>query len=272
MNPYDSLDARAIQQHLEELIGHQRASDFQVRIKSETVSTNDDALQLAAQGASDGTAVFAESQSAGRGRRGDAWVSPPCVNLLFSLLLRPATPPGSWTRIPHLAGIAVCRALESAFPSLPKPKLKWPNDIYVDDRKLAGILVESRATKGQAPAAVLGIGLNVNLLPEQFPDDLRNIATTLRAHTDHPIDRNALAAAILGDWAVLYPAELTGDFSTMRDELRRRSWLMGRAITVVSGNREISGTAIDIGPEGELIIETESGTRETILSADRVLW
>ncbi len=272
MNPADALDARTIGRHLESSLGPRFADAYEIRVRPETVSTNDDVLQLATRGANEGTAVFAESQTAGRGRRGDAWVSPPGVNLLFSLLLRPSTPPGQWTRIPHLAGLAVCRALEQQFPGLPGPRLKWPNDVYLDDRKLAGILVESRALAGQPPAAVLGIGLNVNLLPEHFPEGLRDLATTLRAHTGHLIDRNALAAAILAEWTVLYPGELATDFGTVRDELRRRAWLHGRTITVVSGQREISGTAVDVGPEGELVLETEDGTRENILSADRVIW
>ncbi|MCB1230240.1 MAG: biotin--[acetyl-CoA-carboxylase] ligase [Verrucomicrobiae bacterium] len=267
-----NLDARSIRHHLAEIIGSRLAADWDIRIKPETVSTNDDALILAEQDAPENTVIFAESQSAGRGRRGDTWVSPPGVNLLFSILLRPHTTVGTWTRIPHLAGLAVCRALESSFPTLPRPMLKWPNDIYLDDRKLAGILVESRACKDQAPAAVLGIGLNVNLLPEQLPDEIRTLATTLRSHTGHLIERNALAAAILAEWSALYPAELITDFAIIREELRRRAWLKGRKITVVSGNRQISGNAIDVGPEGELVVETESGALENILSADRVIW
>ena len=268
----ESLDPRAIQVSLSKLIGPRLSSAFDFQVVSETGSTNDDALRHAQNGASEGTVIFSESQTAGRGRRGDAWVSPPGVNLLFSLLLRPSTPPETWTRIPHLAGIAVCRALEQQFPDLPTAKLKWPNDIYLSDRKLAGILVESRSWQGQAPAAVLGIGLNVNLLPGQFPDDLRPIATTLREHTGHIIDRNPLAAAILAEWAVLYPAELAGDFVQVRAELKTRSWLMNRKLTILSGTREISGTAVDVGPEGELILETERGACKTVLSADKVTW
>ncbi len=268
----EALDSHAIRQKLAELIGPRLASAFDFRITAETGSTNDDALRLAENGAPDGSVVLAESQTAGRGRRGDAWVSPPGVNLLFSLLLRPSTPLGSWTRLPHLAGLSVARAIEQAFPGLPTPMLKWPNDLYLADRKVAGLLVESRTWQGKAPAAVLGIGLNVNLVPEHFPEELRATATTLRAHAGHVIDRNTLAAAILAEWAVVYPAELTGDFASIREELRRRSWLMGRRLTVLGGNREIAGTAVDVGPEGELVLETDGGARESIVSADRVLW
>lgn len=266
------LDARAIRRALEDALGPRLAAAHDLRVVAQTVSTNDDILHLAGQGAPEGTVVFAESQSAGRGRRGDAWISPPGTNLLFSLLLHPTVPLAAWTRLPHLAGLAVCRALEQRFPALPPLMLKWPNDVYLSDRKVAGILVESLAARGQSPVAVLGIGLNVNLTPERFPAEIRELATTLRAHTGHLIDRNALAAAILAEWAGLYPAELASDFSTVRGELRQRAWLRGKAITVLSGTREIPGVAVDVGPEGELILETETGERQSILSADRVRW
>ncbi len=266
------LDARAIRRALEDALGPRLAAGHELRVVEQTVSTNDDILHLAGRGAPEGTVVFAESQSAGRGRRGDAWISPPGTNLLFSLLLRPPVPLAAWTRLPHLAGLALCRALERRFPALPPPMLKWPNDVYLADRKVAGILVESRAAQGQPPAAVLGIGLNVNLSPERFPPEIRDLATTLRAHTGHLIDRNTLAAAILAEWAGLYPGELTSDFSMVRDELMRRAWLRGKPINVLSGTREITGVAVDVGPEGELILETASGERRSILSADRVRW
>lgn len=268
----EALNPQAIRQRLATSIGPRHAAGFELRVVAETGSTNDDALRMAENGAPDGTVVFAESQTAGRGRRGDAWVSPSGTNLLFSILLRPSAPIGSWTRIPHLAGLAVCRALEHVFPDLPTPMLKWPNDVYLTDRKLAGILVESRSWKGEPPVAVLGIGLNVNLLPDQFPEELRSIATTLRAHTGQLMDRNELAAAILAEWAVVYPSALTGNFSRVREELQTRSWLMGKNLTVLSGNREISGQVVEVGPEGELILQRQNGDRETILSADRVSW
>jgi BirA family biotin operon repressor/biotin-[acetyl-CoA-carboxylase] ligase len=267
-----ALDPSAIRAALATGIGPRLAGRFDPRVLAETRSTNDDALALGLSGAADGTVVLTEHQTAGRGRRGDAWVSPPGTNLLFSLLLQPQAAATAWTRIPHLAGLAVCRAIETLFPALPPARLKWPNDVYLDDRKLAGILVESRSAGGRPPYAVLGIGLNVNGTPEEFPSELRSIATSLREHTGHLIDRNALAAAILAEWAVVYPAELASDFDGVRRELIRRSWLWGRAITVVGGGREITGTVVDLGPEGELVVEAPNGERESVVSAERVLW
>lgn len=268
----NALDPRAIRAALAASIGPRLAGGYDPRIVPETGSTNDDALDLGLAGFPEGTVIFAESQRSGRGRRGDAWVSPPGTNLLFSLLLRPNAPVAAWTRIPHLAGLAVCRAIAAAHPALPPAQLKWPNDVYLDNRKLAGILVESRATGGRPPFAVLGIGLNVNGLPGEFPHDLRPIATTLREHLGHVIDRNTMAAAFLAEWTVLYPVELNTDFSAIRRDLRERSWLLGRQITVHGNGREIAGSAVDVGPEGELVIETADGRREFIVSADRVAW
>lgn len=267
-----ALDALAIRSALTDRLGPRLAGRFEPRVLAVTCSTNDDALALGHGGASEGTVVLAEHQTAGRGRRGDAWVSPPGTNLLFSLLLQPTVGLATWTRLPHLAGLAVCRALESQFPALTEPHLKWPNDLYLDDRKLAGILVESRSTGGRPPCAVVGIGLNVNGLPAEFPEDLRPIATTLREHTGHLIDRNTLVAAILAEWAALYPTGLCSDFAPVRDELRRRSWLIGREIVVLANGNELAGRAHDIGPEGELHLLTPGGAIESIRSADRVIW
>lgn len=268
MNPGAPLDPLAIRAALSAAIGPRLAIAHDIRVVPVTGSTNDDAFSIGAPG----LAIFAEHQTEGRGRRGDAWVSPPATNLLFSLLLHPAAPPETWTRLPHLAGIAVCRAVAAQFPGLALARLKWPNDVYLADRKLAGILVESRSAGGRS-AAVVGIGLNVNGMAADFPEDLRVTATTLRDHTGHMIDRNALAAAILAEWAALYPAELGGDFSAIRKELRDRSWLIGREVTIRrAGKGEKKGTAADVGPEGELVVEWADGSREAVVSADRVRW
>ena len=261
------LEPRAIRTHLAAAIGPRHAAGFDIRVAGQTGSTNDDAFAIGVPG----LAIFAEHQTAGRGRRGDAWVSPQGTNLLFSLLLHPATPSETWTRLPHLAGLAVCHAIASQFPGLSPARLKWPNDVYLAEKKLAGILVESRSTLGRA-AVVVGIGVNVNGLESEFPERLRPLATTLREHTGHVIDRNDLAAAILAEWAALYPAELDGDFSRIREELRARSWLLGRSIAIRQGQREITGTAADVGPEGELVVELSDGTREIVVSAERVIW
>lgn len=269
----NTLEAKPILEDLAERIGSRQASKFDLEITSETGSTNDDAIEAGTRGAREGTVILAERQTAGRGRRGDAWISPPGVNLLFSLLLRPEAPPERWTRLPHLAGIAVCRAVESEFPELPPIKLKWPNDVFLADRKVAGILVESRFLPDASPAVVLGIGLNVNLQTAQLPEEVRVLATTLRDQVGRLVDRNRLMAAFLAEWATLYPAELDSDFAHCREDLRQRAWLVGRTLTVVQGEREILGTAIDLGPEGELILESPTtGDRETIVSADRVHW
>lgn len=269
----NTLEAKAILEDLSGRIGPRFASGYALEIKSQTGSTNDDALEAGLRGAPEGTVVLAEQQTAGRGRRGDAWISPPGVNLLFSLLLRPSAPVERWTRLPHLAGIAVCRAIESEFPELGPIKLKWPNDIFLADRKLAGILVESRFLPDAAPAVVVGIGLNVNLQTAQLPEDVRVVATTLRDQVGRLVDRNRLMAALLAEWASLYPSEVKSDFSASREELRQRSWLVGRSLTVVHGSRETRGTAVDLGPEGELILESDAtGERESIVSADRVQW
>ena len=279
MDSPEALSPARIRAALTEKLGPALAARFEPWVVAETGSTNSDLLAQGRDHAvAEGRVLFAESQTAGRGRRGDPWVSPPGTNLLFSILLRPGGPIAAWLRLPHLAGIAVCRAIESVLPGLEEtPWLKWPNDVFLGEWKVAGILVESRGGLREdgspAPFAVLGIGLNVNLPPEAFPEDLRSLATSLSGHAGHRLDRNAVAAAFLAEWAALYPAALEPSaFGEPREELRRRSFLTGREVVVFSGNRQIAGTAIDAGPEGELIVEKTDGERETIVSADGVRW
>ena len=271
---FESLDPAAIRGRLRDEIGVARAERFDLRVVAETGSTNDDVARDGETGMAEGRVLFAESQTAGRGRRGDAWVSPPGVNLLFSLLLRPEAPLATWVRIPHLAGIAICRGIENALPDLPEPlQLKWPNDLYLGGRKLGGILIESRSgarTGEDRPFAVLGVGINVNLPVTQFPEALRPFATSLVDHAGRVLSRNEIAAAILAEWSVIYPSTLA-EFDPILTEVASRSFLLNREISVWSGGREIIGVVRGLGPDGELQLKQEGNPQvTTIRSADLV--
>ncbi len=139
-----------------------------------TGSTNDDARALASDGAAHGTLVLAESQNAGRGRRGAAWIAPPGTSLLCSVVLRPALPPEHWPRLTHVCALAVCEALE-ALRDVPPPQIKWPNDIFLSGNKVCGILVES-VLAARDGFAIAGLGVNLNLTAAGFPHELRDLA------------------------------------------------------------------------------------------------
>jgi BirA family transcriptional regulator, biotin operon repressor / biotin---[acetyl-CoA-carboxylase] ligase len=205
----------------------------------ETGSTNDRARQLAAAGAPHGTLVTAAAQSAGRGRQGRTWSAPPGHALLMSLVLRDAH-----QLLPLAAAVAVAHAVGE------QAAIKWPNDILVDGRKVAGILAEGRPQEGWA---VLGIGVNVAVRLEDLPPELHATAATLgRDPSDVEPFLASLLTSLEGSLA-LAPGELL-------DLWRSRDALLGRAITWNAG----SGTAAGIDGEGRLVVELPDGGRTSL--------
>jgi BirA family biotin operon repressor/biotin-[acetyl-CoA-carboxylase] ligase len=201
-----------------------------------TDSTNERARDLAAAGAPHGALVTAAEQTAGRGRQGRTWTAPPGRALLLSLVLRVDAP----ALVPLQAGVAVAEAVGDA------ARIKWPNDVLVDGRKVAGILVEGRPQEGWA---VLGIGLNVAVAPDDFPPELRATAGTLgRAPADLEPTLLALLAA-LERW-------LAADQAAVIAAWRERDALEGRPVSWTEG----SGKAVGIDDAGRLLVGTSSGT------------
>ncbi|HXF11334.1 MAG TPA: biotin--[acetyl-CoA-carboxylase] ligase, partial [Desulfuromonadaceae bacterium] len=166
-----------------------------IRVFEQTTSTNDVIEKLARDGVNEGVVVFAESQTKGRGRLGRKWVSPARKGLWFSILLRPELRPQETTRLT----VASATALRRAIASLTKlePEIKWPNDILIDGRKVAGILTEMSAELDCVKHVILGIGIDVNQDTDDFPADLRKIATSLRIESGEMVSRAALATEIL---------------------------------------------------------------------------
>ena len=234
---------------------------------SETVSTNDEAVARARDGAGEGTMVLAENQTAGRGRRGAAWFADPDTALLFSLVLKPGGEVSTWTRMTSIAALALARTIEDATGLV--PQIKWPNDIYINGRKAAGILVETAAD-----ALILGIGLNVNTPRSSFPDNLRETATSLRAELGEgkAISRSAVLVELIEQLARCYPAMLKeSGFSKIIPEIEDRSLLLNRKTIVYQGQTELRGIARGLGDHGELRIETSPKIPHVeILTADRV--
>jgi BirA family biotin operon repressor/biotin-[acetyl-CoA-carboxylase] ligase len=233
----------------------------------ETGSTNDEVRQLAEQGHPEGVVVITDHQTHGRGRRGAEWFSPPRKSLLLSVLLRPSAPPEHWPRLTHVAALAGCEALESVLPSS-RPQVKWPNDLLIDGRKCAGLLLECCFPPARPPFAVLGFGLNINLVLRDLPVPLRATTTSLAlANGGSPLPREPIAAAFLRALDRLY-AVMPTDFGSMLIALRRRSCLLGLPVRASVAGQEMTGRASGLSPEGELILDLPDGTSRVLSTVD----
>lgn len=223
-------------------------------------STNLRARELAEAGAPGGLVVTAGSQTAGRGRQGRSWVAPPGGALLYSALLRPLTLANEL--LPLAVPLAICDAVEELAPQH-GCQVKWPNDVWIDGRKVAGVLIEARADSGGG-FAVIGVGLNVAISAEQFPPDLRETATSVGAGTSVAAARDSVSSA-LGNWVGRSADEVTAEFG-------RRDALAGRQISwaaAADGSRDLSGEAAGITARGELRVIDPEGA-EHALSAGEV--
>ena len=240
----------------------------EILVFEETASTNDVVEHLAKSGAREGLVVFAESQTRGRGRRGRAWTSPRGKGLWFSVLLRPELPPTGAGRITVAASVAVARAIRQSCGV--DARIKWPNDVTVSGRKLAGILTELRAEADEILLAILGIGIDVNCHQEDFSGGLAGIATSLELQTGRVQDRVALAAQVLTELDECYQAALT-DFETIVDEWAKLCTTLGRQIVVTIGHRRIEGFAQALDSDGALLLRRDSGQIERILGGDVVV-
>jgi BirA family biotin operon repressor/biotin-[acetyl-CoA-carboxylase] ligase len=228
-----------------------------------TDSTNERARELAVAGAPGGTIVAASEQSEGRGRRGRTWSAPSGKALLLSAILSPLR--AEHALLPLAVPLAVCEAVESLAPL--ECRVKWPNDIWHEERKLAGVLIEAQPPDW----AVIGIGLNVSIEPGEFPDDLRQPATSV-GHGVSIEDALEAVCAALGDWVEAPADRVVGEFEA-RDALR------GREISWTGAGGEAgdgSGVADGIDERGNLVVVTDEGKRlslgsgEVTLTLDRV--
>ncbi len=226
-------------------------------------STNDAAKELARQGAPEGTLVLSETQSAGRGRLGRTWESPPGTGIYLTLLLRPPLPPAELPKLTLLAAVAVVEAIQAATGLI--TGIKWPNDIIFQGKKLGGILTEMETESDAMRHVVLGVGLNLNT-PE-FPDHLREIATSL-ASTGQTYSRLATVRAFLAAMAGLYGRFLNQEFPAILDQWRQLTVTLGKTVTIRRGNDVYSGLALDVAPDGALLLARADGTIEKILSGE----
>jgi BirA family transcriptional regulator, biotin operon repressor / biotin---[acetyl-CoA-carboxylase] ligase len=237
-----------------------------IRVFEQTTSTNDVIEKLARDGAKEGAVVFAESQTQGRGRLGRAWMSPPRKGLWFSVLLRPNLSPQAATQLTVASATALRNAIEAQTGLT--TEIKWPNDILISGKKVAGILTELSAELDRIKYVLVGIGVDVNLTVSDFSPELRAQATSLRIELGKPVVRIELAAAILRELDREYARILAGEFAAVADEWEKHCTTLGQRLVIHQGDRLISGRAESLGEDGALLIRTEHGHLERIVGGD----
>lgn len=231
---------------------------FRLLIRESVASTNDEVRVLAQAGAPDGLVLLAEHQTAGRGRRGAAWFSPAGDSLAFSILVRPDEPKALWPRLALAAGLAVAQAVESFGP---QAGIKWPNDVWIGHRKVAGILVEAGSD-----FAMVGIGLNVN--STEFPPEISEIATSLRIETLQSVPRAEVLGEIIRNFSGRR-RQIGNDFEALISAVRQRCVLTGKRVTLTTASGPRVGTVAGIADSGELLLCSENGL-ERLIQADEV--
>jgi BirA family biotin operon repressor/biotin-[acetyl-CoA-carboxylase] ligase len=237
-----------------------------IQVFEKTNSTNDVVEKLARDGVKEGVAVFAEAQSQGRGRLGRRWLSPPRRGLWFSVLLRPNLRPQSATQLTVAAATALVRAIREQTGL--SPEVKWPNDILIRGRKVAGILTELSAELDHVKHLILGIGVDVNLSASEFPPELRKLATSLKIETGRDWHRADLAAAILRELDIDYERIMNGQFQQIAEEWEACCVTLGRRVSIQVGSRSLQGHAEALDDDGALLLRTEHGHLERIIGGD----
>lgn len=235
----------------------------------ETDNTNNRAKALAYEGAPEGTLVLAEAQSQGRGRRGRAWFSPAGQGIYATVVLRPPIPLGETPKLTLLTAVAAAEALEKQ-TGLPT-RIKWPNDILVNGRKLAGILTEIGTEMDAVDFVVIGMGLNVNIPEESFPSDLRYPATSVLIEKGRPYPRVRLLQAWLEALEKDYHHLLQGDFDGILSRWKILTDIIGSRIAVEMPGRRYVGRVQDVDENGVLILQESDGTLQRIFSGDVTL-
>ena len=247
-------------------LGKTKVIGRDIQVFEETTSTNDVIEKLAHDGVKEGAVVFAESQTEGRGRLGRRWISPPKKGLWFSVLLRPDLRPQEITQLTVASATALRRAIQSQLGL--NPEIKWPNDILIRGKKVAGILTELSGELDHVRYVILGIGVDVNLNPSEFPPDLRKLVTSLKTELGRPVSRAELAVAVLRELDHDYARIVSGHFAAVADEWEEHCTTIGHDVVIRTGERQIRGRAESLGEDGALLLRTDHGHLERIVGGD----
>lgn len=231
----------------------------------ETDTTNNRARELALEGASEGTLVVAEKQTAGRGRRGKVWESPLGTGIWMSLVLRPQIMPAEASVLTLLCGLATAEAIEAETGL--SAGIKWPNDILINGKKAVGILTEMDCEMSEVHFVIPGIGINVNTA--SFPPEIAEIATSLYLECGKTVSRRRLVHRVLERLEEHYETFLrTGSFDAMLEDYRKHCITLGKEVHVL-GREPFFAEALDITPEGELLVRrADNGKEEVVFSGE----
>lgn len=247
-------------------LGQTKIIGRDIRVFEETTSTNDVIEKLARDNVKEGVVVFAESQTKGRGRLGRKWMSPPRKGLWFSVLLRPAMRPATVTQLTIAACTALFRAIR--LQTGLTPEIKWPNDILIRGKKVAGILTELSAELDKVKYVILGIGVDVNLGAGEFPPELRKLATSLKIESGQRQDRAGLAIKIMRELDHDYEQICEGQFETVANEWEEHCTTLGHNVVIHIGDRTVQGSAESLDTDGALLVRTQHGRLERIIGGD----
>lgn len=239
-----------------------------------TTSTNDEAIRAAREGAPEGQVFVAERQTKGRGRQGRPWETPPGKNLAVSFLLRPSLSAIEVSRLTLVAGTAVHEALGVVLGTerTSELKIKWPNDVILGGKKVAGILAESvsggETKEGRIPWVVIGIGIDVNADEEDFSPEVRKGATSLKIACGRAFDRESVFNSLLKAFERRYRVFVREGFAPIRDYVQAHGYLNGKQVHAAEGSLTVTGTVIGLSEEGGLLLRTEGGQIVSILAGD----
>lgn len=228
-------------------------------------STNELAFKLAAAGACHGEIVVAEEQTHGKGRRGRTWASPSGLNLYFSMVLRPDLPPQRASEITLLAAVALAETIRDAGA---QAQIKWPNDVQIEGKKVAGILTELSADADSVKFVILGVGVNLNGSSRDLPEDVAPNATSVAEARGERVPRALFAAALwtrLEHWFDLHAEQ---GFPPVRAAWKKLSATLGQDVLVKAERQELRGRAVDIDESGALILDVGDGKTERVLAGD----
>ena len=233
-------------------------------------STNQVAAELAYEGAAEGTTVVADAQTEGRGRLARTWFSPPGANLYVSVVLRPAVDAVKKPQIGLVAVIALVEALVRLYPRLPVG-VKWPNDVCIENRKLAGVLCNLKGKRRQSDCLVLGVGVNVNLVAAKFPAEIAHCATSLREAVGEEISRPRLLATFLEELEEAYDRWLDGGFEPFLEIWAKYAILTGSQVRIAAQAGDFEGTVTGITADGALALRLSDGTVSNIVAGEVML-
>jgi BirA family biotin operon repressor/biotin-[acetyl-CoA-carboxylase] ligase len=235
-------------------------------VVAEIGSTNDAVMAAGHAGEPEGLAILADRQTSGRGRLGRSWTSFPGVGIYTSILLCPSVPPLQAPLLTLMAGLAAAEAIEHV--ARIEPRLKWPNDLLVDGRKLVGILTEM-STMGQRIGHVaIGVGINVHHRRDDFPEGVRETATSISLATGRRVERGEIVAALYDSLDRWYAAFRADGTAVIVKAARERTATLGRPVTVDPGPEQWQGTALDLDEDGALLVRDAQGAVHRVLAAD----